>query len=239
MNDDEFPEPFGPEYVAPPSKDCPNCSCCSARLCERGRQSVMRCAGQRLRDDSLMQVVSGCPCSAETTEGTHAWRLARIRITRHATERPLRTPAALLLRALESADGEDVDDPEDMLGMLKAYGFAGVDGEGKPVITAFGRRYLEARTEQRHATPVQVDSVDLEARTAQVIVVGWHLERRVTVLLDQLLSESGLTLDQLPGAFLEAEANCRAETGDELVLTKIRIAPDLPDGWMDGSVTSA
>lgn len=230
MNDDEFPEPFGPQYVAPPSKDCPNCPCCSARLCERGRRSVMRCSGQRLRDDSLMQLVSGCPCSAETTEGTHAWRLAQIKITRHATERPLRGPAALLLRVLEGADGEDVDDPEDMLGMLKAYGYAATTADGRPVITPFGRRYLEARTEQRYATPVHVDSVDLEARTAQVVVIGWHVEQRVTVLLDQLVSESGLQPDRLPGAFLEAEANCRAETGDGLVLTKIRVAPDVPDG---------
>jgi len=44
------------------------------------------------------------------------------------------------------------------------------------------------------------------------------------------VSESGLQPGQLPGAVLEAEANCRAETGDGLVLTKIRVAPDVPDG---------
>lgn len=230
-------ETFGPLYERPKSPDCPNCSCCAAPLCERGRRSTMRCAGHT--DASTMQLVSGCPCSAETTEGTHAWRAAMIRITLHATERPLRTPAALLLRALETPEGGDVEDPEDMLGMLKAYRYAGVTGDGRPVITPFGRRYLEARTEARFATPVEVVSVDPKARTATVVVVGWHLEHRVTVLLDQLVTETGLKAEELPGRFLEAEANCRAETADEVVLTKVRVAPELPDGWMDGSVTSA
>ncbi|MFD8509632.1 hypothetical protein ACFV27_00600 [Streptomyces antimycoticus] len=237
MTDDDFHEPFGPLYERPKSKECPNCSCCSAKLCERGRQSTMRCSG--LTDTSTMQLASGCPCSAETTEGTHAWRAARIRITRHATERPLRTPAALLLRALDSAESGPVKDPEDMLGVLKAYGYAAVTEDGKPFITAFGWRYLAARAEQRFATPVQVETVDQQARTAQAIVVGWHPERAVTVLLDQLVAETGLKAEELPGTFLEADANCRAESADDIVLTKIRIAPDLPDGWTDGSVTSA
>jgi hypothetical protein len=239
MTEDEFPEPFGPVYVRPESKECPDCPCCSAALCERGRQSVMRCSGQHLRDDSLRQIVSGCPCSAETTEGTHAWRAAWIRITRHAVERPLRTPAALLLRALETGEGGEVEDPEDMLGLLKAYKYVAVDGQGRPVITAFGRRYLEARTESRFATPVEVEAVDHAARTATVIVVGYSLERRVTVLMDQLTNEAGLKAEELPGKFLEADANCRAASPDEIVLTKVRVAPELPDGWMDGSVTSA
>jgi hypothetical protein len=237
MTEDEFPEPFEPLYVRPASKECPDCPCCSAALCERGRQSTMRCSGQSLRDDSLRQLVFGCPCSAETTQGTHAWRAARIRITRHATERPLRTPAALLLRVLESGEG-DVEDPENVLGLLKAHKYAGVDGDGRPVITEFGRRYREARTEQRFATPVEVEAVDPKARTATGIVVGFSLERAVTVLLDQLTNDTGLKAEELPGKFLEAEANCRASSPDEIVLTKVCIAPALPDGWVDGSVTS-
>jgi hypothetical protein len=237
MTDDEFPQPFGPLYERPKSKECPNCSCCSEKLCEHGARSTMRCSG--LTDTDTMQLVSGCPCSAETTEGTHAWRAARIRITRHATERPLRASVALLLRVLERAEGGPVEDPEDMLRRLTAYGYAAVTEDGRPVITAFGRRYLEARTEQRFATPVQVETVDHQARTAQVIVVGWDLGRAVTVLLDQLVTETGLKAEELPGTFLEADANCRAATADEIVLTKVRLAPDLPDGWMDGSVTSA
>ncbi|MGX1513948.1 hypothetical protein [Streptomyces collinus] len=236
MNDDAFPEPFGPLYERPAQAPCPDCSCCSAPLCERGRRSVQQCSGST--DAQAMQLVSGCPCSAETTPGTHAWRAARIRVTRHATERPLRTPAVLLLRVLESAEDGPVEDPEDMLGMLKAYRFVTVDGDGRPVITDLGRRYLQARTESRYATPVEVKSVDVKARTAQVVVIGWHLGRDVTVLLDQLLTDTRLAAEELPGRFLEAEANCRAETADELVLTKVRIAPELPEGWMDGSVTS-
>ncbi|WP_328638452.1 hypothetical protein [Streptomyces canus] len=230
-------ETFGPLYERPAQRECPDCSCCSAMLCERGRQSTMRCSG--VTDPSTMQLVSGCPCSAEKTPGTHAWRLARIRITKHATERPLRTSAALLLRVLERAEEGDVEDPEDMLGMLKAYGYAAVDEHDRPVITTFGRRYLEARTESRFTTPVEVEAVDHKERTATVIVVGWHLERAVTVLLDQLTTETGLKAEELPGKHLEAQANCRAATADEVVLTCVRIAPDLPDGWMDGSVTSA
>src|SRR5690606_1049899 len=134
---------------------------------------------------------------------THAWRAAQIRVTRHATERPLRTPAALLLRVLERAEDGPVEDPEDMLGMLKAWRYAGEDTDGRPVITDLGRRYLQARTEARFATPVEVMSVDVKARTAQVIVVGWHLEHRVTVLLDQLVTDTGLSAEELPGKFLE------------------------------------
>jgi hypothetical protein len=237
MNDDVFPEPFGPLYERPQQAECPNCSCCSAMLCERGRQSTHRCSGST--DATSMQLVSGCPCSAETTQGTHAWRARRIMITRHATERPLRTPAALLLRVLERAEEGQVEDPEDMLGMLKAYRYAATAEDGRPVITDFGRRYLEARTESRFATPVDVEAVDHKARTAKVIVVGFSLEHAVTVLLDQLVTDTGLKPEELPGRHLEAEANCRAATADEIVLTKIRIAPELPDGWMDGSVTSA
>ena len=229
-------ETFGPLYERPAQTPCPNCSCCSEMLCERGRRSVQRCSGST--DAGTMQLVSGCPCSAETTEGTHAWRAARIRITRHAIERPLRTTAALLLRSLETGEASEVEDPEEVLGMLKAYRYVAVEG-GRPVITAFGRRYLEARTETRFATPVEVEAVDHKARTATVIVVGFSLERAVTVLLDQLVTDTGLQAAELPGKFLEAHANCRADSPDEIVLTNVRIAPELPDGWMDGSVTSA
>lgn len=224
-------ETFGPVYQRPPSKECPDCSCCSAKLCERGRQSTMRCSG--LTDPSTVQLVSGCPCSAETTRLTHAWRAAQIRITKHATERPLRTSVALLLRSI--ADGGTGEDPEGVLGMLRAHRYIADAQDGRPVITDFGRRYLEARTESRFATPVQVEAVDAKARTATVVVVGWHLTQAVTVLLDQLTNDTGLTAEELPGKFLEAHANCRAATADEVVLTQICLAPALPAGWMDGS----
>ncbi|MFJ4627094.1 hypothetical protein [Streptomyces sp. NPDC088847] len=228
-------ETFGPLYERPKSQDCPDCSCCTAPLCERGRRSTMRCSG--LTDASLMQIVSGCPCSAETTPGTHAWRAAHIRITRHATERPLVAPAATLLHAL--AAGGPSEDPEGMFGILLAHRYAARDVDGRPVVTAFGRRYLEARSEDRFPTPVQVEAVDVKARTATVVVVGWHLTQAVTVLLDQLTTETGLKAEELPGKFLEAEANCRAATADEIVLTTVRLAPELPTGWMDGSTPDA
>ncbi|MBK3625461.1 hypothetical protein JHN59_11505 [Streptomyces sp. MBT49] len=227
-------ETFGPEYVKPQPQECPDCACCFATLCERGQLSTMRCAG--LTDASTMGLVSGCPCSAETTAGTHAWRAARIRITRHATQRPLHPAAALLLRFLETPENGPADDPEDMLGILKAYGYAGATEDGRPAITEFGRRYLQAAAEPRCTTLAQVVSVDVKARTVVVLVVGWSQERTVTVLLDQLAAETGITAEALPGQVLRVEANCRAATAEEVVLTKVSIASALPEGWMDGSV---
>jgi hypothetical protein len=229
---DDFHEPFGPDYVRPAQAPCANCACCSAVLCERGRNSVHQCAG--LTDEQTKQIVSGCPCSAATTPGTHAWRLARIKATTHATERPMRTPCALLLRVLANAEeGAPVSDPEDMLGMLKAYGYAGTREDGLPVITDLGRRYLQAREEPRFPVAVEVTAVDLKARTATVIVGAWDTARPVTILLDQLQAATKLAPVELPGTWVSAEVNCQAAEADELVLTKIRVAdltPQEPTG---------
>jgi hypothetical protein len=130
-------------------------------------------------------------------------------------------------------------DPEDMFDLLVGHGYAGTTADGEPTLTPLGARYLEAGTERRFPTPVEVESVDHKARTAQVIVVGWSLERAVTVLLDQLTTETGLEADDLPGKFLEANANCHATTAGEIVLTNVSIAPDLPAGFMDGGAVHA
>ena len=57
--DDEapFPEPFGPEYVAPAPAACPHCPCCSARLCETGDCLTMAAAADK-------EIVKDCPCDA-------------------------------------------------------------------------------------------------------------------------------------------------------------------------------
>ncbi len=34
MDEDDFYEPWGPEYALPPSEDCPHCPCHTARVCE-------------------------------------------------------------------------------------------------------------------------------------------------------------------------------------------------------------
>jgi hypothetical protein len=224
-------ETFGPLYERPQSKPCPNCECCSARLCERGRSSVHQCRG--ISDHP--EVVKGCPCSAATTRGTHAWRLERIRAVRYAVERPLEAAHEAFLRSL--AAGENgVSDPTDAAGPLTVRGFLS-EQEGVLRVTEFARAYLDARDGARFVTPVHVEEVDLEARTARVVVVGWHLTEPVTVLLDQLLHETGMAPQELEGSYLEAAANCRATDPDDLVLTAVSAAPSLPEGWMDGTVT--
>lgn len=74
-------ETFGPEYVRPASPPCPDCTCCSKALCDRGRAIAFRCAGllPSNADPEVRAAVAGCPCSSEAIEGTEAWRAARIR----------------------------------------------------------------------------------------------------------------------------------------------------------------
>ncbi|MBC9729896.1 hypothetical protein [Streptomyces sp. TRM68367] len=227
-------EPFGPEYLAPAQPPCPDCECCTARLCEKGRNSLSQCHGHTTTE--LMETVAGCPCSSPRTRGTHAWRIARINATRTAVERPLDEAAETVLRALHA--GEDgFHDPAGMVTPLRARGYVQVE-EGVTSITELGRTYLTARDEPRFVTPVEVEAVDLTTRTARVVVVGWHMTEPVTVLADQLANDTGLHLKELEGAHLEAAANCRAKDPDDIVLTAIRVAPPLPEGWLDGTVTS-
>lgn len=56
-----FPEPFGPEYVAPEPAPCPNCKCCTARLCARAENAHTTCALTAVGDD--VAIVKGCPCT--------------------------------------------------------------------------------------------------------------------------------------------------------------------------------
>ncbi|WP_052069735.1 hypothetical protein [Streptacidiphilus albus] len=62
-------------WVRPVPGDCPNCGCCTARLCETGGKSPLGCAGHSTLAEK--PAVSNCPCSAETTPGTFAHRLAQ------------------------------------------------------------------------------------------------------------------------------------------------------------------
>ncbi|MDN3056915.1 hypothetical protein PH213_20640 [Streptomyces sp. SRF1] len=224
-------EPFGPQYARPAAQDCPDCPCCTAQLCERGRTSVTRCCG--LTDPERRDIVYACPCSAATTRGTHAWRAERIRVTRYATEHPLPPEVGVMLRAL--ADGEPADDAQ-ALARLRVAGFAAETDWGH-VVTELGYLYLATRYDHRYTTPVEVLSVDTQARSAAVIVVGWRFQTPVTVLLDQLIAHTGLCAEELPGTWLEAEANCLAEHADDVVLTRIRIAPPLPDHWAEETAT--
>ncbi|MFD9903857.1 hypothetical protein [Streptomyces sp. NPDC059063] len=221
------PEPFGPMYVRPAQEDCPNCPCCTAPLCERGRAHIMGCVAHV--DDDHASVVTGCPCSAESTRSTLAWRVAAIRAVRTALERPLAGEAEDLLRAL--ADGGPVRDPGGIMPQLATRRFVQF-AHNRPRVSDFGRLYLEACSEPRHTTPLLVQSVDIPARTAQVIAAAWSVEKPVTVPLDQLTYDTGLVADELCGAPLEGFVNLSAAEPDMVVVTGIRrvAAPSLEGG---------
>lgn len=221
-------ETFGPEHVRPVQMDCPNCSCCTANLCARGATSILECFG--LTSEDTRSTVRGCPCSSEETRGTVAWRAGQLRVTMHATtDRPLAVDVEAALRVV--AAGEDVAEYAEQMTPLSLRRYVGFE-ESRPVITELGARYLKARDEHRVATPVQVETVDVATRTARVIVVGWSLTDGVTVLLDQLISATKLTAEELPGLLLEAVANCGAGAADDLVLTDVTLASPLPPGWV-------
>ncbi|MEU9033835.1 hypothetical protein AB0D45_02805 [Streptomyces sp. NPDC048352] len=225
-------ETFGPEYVRPAERDCPNCECCTARLCEKGATSILECFGHTATEDTR-RVVAGCPCSSEETSGTAAWRAGKMRATMRAELNPLPVDVEAALRCV--AAGELVAEHLDQmtpLGLLRYVAFV----DSRPVITELGATYLAARREPRFTTPVEVEMVDVAARTARVIVVGWSLTEPATVLLDQLISATGLKAEELPGKFLEATANCYTEHADDLVLTNITLAPPLPSSWTAGDI---
>jgi hypothetical protein len=155
--------------------------------------------------------------------------MAQVRVTRMARELPLLPEAEGLLRAL--AAGSTSEDAEGVFPQLKLRGL-GQLVHGLPAITALGRTYLAAKDDVRAATAVHVLDVDKKARTARVEVAAWRPDEPVTVLLDQIISDSGLDVDSLPGRWLTADANCHAPDADRLVLTGFRNAAPLPAGWM-------
>ncbi|MFD8820835.1 hypothetical protein ACFV1C_00450 [Streptomyces sp. NPDC059605] len=215
-----MPESFGPEYVRPAQPDCPNCRCCTANLCARGRTTIMECFGHT--SEMTRNNVRGCPCSSEETRGTASWRAGRLRVTMHATtDRPLAVDVEAALRAV--AAGEDVRDCQEQVTQLSKRRYIAFQNS-RPQLTELGATYLMARDEPRTVTPVQVETVDAAARTARVLVIDWSLDTGVTVLLDQLLSATGLTAGELPGLLLEATANLGAREADDLVLTDIKVA---------------
>lgn len=211
-----------PDQVPPASTDCPKCGCCTAALCERGRLSVERCVG--LTPPEYQHTVYDCPCSSPLTRGTHAWRAERVRVTWVATEAPLPPINEVLLRSL--AVGAEVDEvaSRTLLAQLRVSGFAAETDAGH-VITELGHLYLATRGVPRHVTPVEVVTIDTKDRTASVVVVGWDVERPVTVLLDQLTTDTGLSAAELPGMVLDAWANCGAASADDVVLTQIEVSP--------------
>lgn len=209
-------------------------------LCERGRASLLECAGHV--EDDYKATVRRCPCSAESTRGTLAWRAAMMRAVTAGTEKPLQADVEALLAAL--AAGEQLTDPTELLPQLTVRRYVAIEN-GRPVVTEFGRTYLTARAEPRTATPVVVHDVDQKARTARVVVVAYNTETPVTVPMDQLAnSHTGLTPDQLHGKVLHAETNTRVDDPDDVVLTRVRnpqLPPELPfkpDGFITGLLST-
>ncbi|MYX33455.1 MULTISPECIES: hypothetical protein [unclassified Streptomyces] len=214
---------MGPDYIRLPQPDCPDCHCCSAVLCARGRTTVSACAGKTSRE--AREIVDGCPCSAQSTTGTAAWHAAKISLTRLAMGKGLSGEAEELLSGL--ATGEVLDG---LLGPLeeltRRWLVEFVDLRPQP--TDLGHVYLSARRlDEWKRGPVVVMDVDERERTAQVVVTAWKTDELVTVHVDQLVGASGLQPGDLPGKFMEAAANCAVEDADHLVLLEIRMAPAL------------
>lgn len=222
-------ETFGPEYVRPAQRDCPRCTCCTAALCERGQSNIRRCYG--LTSEETRTAVEFCPCSAESTRHTASWRMAQVRATRLARELPLADDVEELLRAM--AAGARVEDPDELFPQLKLRGLAQLV-HGLPAITPLGHTYLAGRDDVRSPTGVRVVDVDMRNRTVQVEVPAWRPDEMVTVLLDQVLVDTGFPDDMLSGRWFEAEANYETPEADRLVLTSFRAtgapAPVSADG---------
>jgi hypothetical protein len=62
-HDDEVPcpEPFGPIYERPQGAPCPDCDCCTARLCETAESAGLSCVQYAAAGDA--EVDAGCPCT--------------------------------------------------------------------------------------------------------------------------------------------------------------------------------
>ncbi|WP_413808184.1 hypothetical protein [Streptomyces sp. OE57] len=217
-------EPFGPEYLQPAQDECPHCLCCSAALCRKGRANVLECAGCTHADTRA--TVSGCPCSAATTEGTAAWRAGMVTATLQAVELPLPDPIEAVLRSLAAGE-TDVDAPHGFLFALRLRQFVQTRGD-LLAVTDLGRAYLAARDGRRVLARARVATVDTEANTARVLVDLCRPDQSVTVLLDQLASVTGLEPFELPGLELDVTANPDAERQEDIVLTGIRRRPALP-----------
>ncbi|MFJ6014533.1 hypothetical protein [Streptomyces sp. NPDC092952] len=154
--------------------------------------------------------------------------MAQVRVTRLARELPLVPDATLLLRTL-AAGHEGAEAPSELVAQLKIRGLVQIL-DLRPAITELGHTYLAATDDVRTDTNVCVIDVDRRARTVQVEVPAWRDGELATVLLDQVVGDSGLDAVMLSGRWLVAEANLSALDHDRLVLTGFRSAAPLPAG---------
>ncbi|MEZ7004980.1 hypothetical protein [Streptomyces sp. AD55] len=145
-----------------------------------------------------------------------------------ATECPLPPSVEVVLRALAQGEGAEPLDLQ-ALAMLRLGGFAAEPADELHVITDLGLAYLTARSDQRFPTCVEVLGVDKARRFAQVAIGAWHSGRPVLVLLEYLMRVTGLTAEELPGVWLDADVNALAEDPDDLVLTQVRVPPPVDE----------
>lgn len=227
-------EPSAVDGLQPAQEACPDCSCCSAALCRKGRADVLECAAHT--GAGSRHTVAGCPCSAPITQGTAAWRAGMVTATLQATELPLPEPMEAVLRAL-AAGQTGVPDPHGFLLALRLRDFVHSRGDHRLEVTDMGRAYLAARDGERLAVRGRVLDVDAEANTARVVLDVCRPDARVTVLADQLSTLTGVDAAELPGLEVGAVANLDAERAEEIVLTGIRARPAvLPDQWRKATV---
>jgi hypothetical protein len=176
------------------------------------------------------KTVLGCPCSAETTEGTAAWRAGMLTATVQATELPLPEPVEAMLRALAAGQGE-VPDPHNLLMALQLRKFVQTRDEVLAV-TDFGRAYLAARDGERKTVRAAVIHVDQADRTARVALRWCRPDHHVTVCLERLVEATGLQPAELVGTHLDVTANVYADRSAEIVLTDLTVPPaPLPESW--------
>lgn len=216
-------EPFGPEYVRPAQPDCPNCGCCSAALCERGRSSVMACEGAC--GDAFRDTVRRCPCSSDLTVGTMNWRLGRLRAAKRAAEQPFPPNFEAVLQAAAAGAPVDPDSPEAVaLGLV--HFLAPNQPDGHLVLTEFGRIYLLGRDRPQYQSLLYVVTVDEEQRLAEVLVTAWSDVTTVTIPADQVLSAvGGGKLSMLPGMRLMCAASAWAESAEDVIVTAVQVPP--------------
>lgn len=119
---------------------CPDCDCCTARLCEKGRSHPFECEG--FANPEAKGVVRGCPCSSPDTPGTASHAAALLRAEQHAVGRPLTGTAEFLLRSVAAGAAEDFS--RNALQLLQTWRYVTVRGTSL-LVTDAGRRYLAAR----------------------------------------------------------------------------------------------
>lgn len=137
-------ETFGPEYIRPARRDCPNCECCKEPLCEKGKNSPIGCASyvddECRADDECLAAVRECPCSSEASPGTVAYQAAQALAVWHATEKPLGDDDEKTLRAIAEEQETDVKTTR----VLQAWRYI-TPADGTFSVTDSGRTYLETR----------------------------------------------------------------------------------------------